>query len=77
MEVSIHEQSESDEVLKLISEPPVISGMTSVRSDKELRNGNIPAFACGPLKKERYINDKMEEELILFKQEVEKRFLET
>lgn len=39
-----------------------------------LSNGNIPAYACGPLKRERYINPKMEIELKNFKKEVEKRF---
>jgi hypothetical protein len=31
-------------------------------------------LACGPLKKPRYINDRMEEELGLFKEEIERRF---
>ncbi|CAI2359302.1 unnamed protein product [Moneuplotes crassus] len=39
-----------------------------------LSNGNIPAYAAGPLKRERYVNPKMESELINFKKQVEKRF---
>jgi hypothetical protein len=35
--------------------------------DNLLPNGNTPAYACGPLKKERYINPKIEQELIEFK----------
>ena len=41
---------------------------------KKLSNGNIAAFACEPLKRERYINPKMEVELVNFKAELEKRF---
>lgn len=32
-----------------------------------LSNGNIPAYAWGPLKRDRYINPKMEIELKNFK----------
>ena len=32
------------------------------------------AYACGPLKKPRYINEKIEKELLDFKQEVEDKF---
>ena len=39
-----------------------------------MTNGNIPAFACGPLTRERYINERMEIELKNFKFEVESRF---
>ena len=42
--------------------------------EKRLTNGNIPAYACGPLTKARYINPKMEQELLTFKTEVEERF---
>ena len=42
--------------------------------EKRLTNGNIPALACGPLSKPRYINPKMEQELLAFKSEVEERF---
>ena len=31
-------------------------------------NGNIVANACGPLKKPRYVNPKIEKELVEFKQ---------
>ena len=34
---------------------------------ERLSNGNIPAYAWGPLKRERYINPKMEVELVNFK----------
>lgn len=36
--------------------------------------GNIIAYACGPLKKPRYINPKIEKELVTFKKEVEVKF---
>ena len=36
--------------------------------------GNIIAFACGPLTKARYINPKIENELIDFKKEIEEKF---
>ncbi|CAI2387707.1 unnamed protein product [Moneuplotes crassus] len=39
-----------------------------------LSNGNIPAYTAGPLQRERYINPKMEAELVTFKKEVDKRF---
>ena len=42
-----------------------------------LPNGNTPAYACGPLTKERYINPKIETELVEFKQEIEEKFLES
>ena len=42
--------------------------------EKRLPNGNIPCFACGPLKKERYINPKIETELVEFKEEIEEKF---
>jgi hypothetical protein len=37
-------------------------------------NGNIIALACGPLKKPRYINPKIEKELVEFKKEIEEKF---
>jgi hypothetical protein len=40
----------------------------------KLPSGNIPAFACGPLTKERYINPKIEQELIDFKIEIRDKF---
>ena len=44
--------------------------------DKEQRTseGNIIALACGPLKKKRYINPKIELELVEFKKEIEDKF---
>ena len=42
--------------------------------EKRLTNGNIPALACGPLTRPRYVNPKMELELVAFKKEVEDRF---
>ena len=40
----------------------------------KLPNGNIPTFACGPLTKQRYINPKIEEELVEFKHEIEEKY---
>ena len=37
-------------------------------------NGNIIALACGPLKKPRYINPKIEKELVEFKREIDEKF---
>ena len=34
------------------------------QEEKVLPNGNTPAYACGPLTKERYVNPKIEEELV-------------
>ena len=42
--------------------------------EKRLPNGNIPCYACGPLKKERYVNPKIETELVEFKDEIEEKF---
>jgi hypothetical protein len=42
--------------------------------EKPLANGNTPAYACGPLTKERYINPKIEQELVDFKQEIEEKY---
>ena len=39
-----------------------------------LPNGNIASFACGPLRGQRYINPKIELELIEFKVEIEDKF---
>ena len=36
--------------------------------------GNIIALACGPLKRKRYINPKIEVELVDFKKEIEEKF---
>jgi len=37
-------------------------------------SGNIIGLACGPLKKARYINPKIETELVEFKKEIEEKF---
>lgn len=37
-------------------------------------NGNIIGLACGPLKNKRYINPKIEAELVDFKKEIEEKF---
>ena len=42
--------------------------------EPRLPSGNIPAFACGPLTRERYINPKIEQELVEFKVEIEEKF---
>ena len=42
--------------------------------DKRTSKGNIIAFACGPLRKKRYINPKIEVELNDFKKEIEEKF---
>lgn len=44
------------------------------RSMTPLANGMIPEYACGPLMKPRYINPKIEEELIEFKIEIEEKW---
>lgn len=48
----------------------------SLASDEVLneKNGNIIALACGPLKKARYVNPKIEKELVEFKKEIEEKF---
>lgn len=42
--------------------------------ERRAANGNYISFACGPLKRPRYINEKIEQELIEFKIEIEERF---
>ena len=42
--------------------------------EQRTSKGNIIALACGPLKKKRYINPKIELELIDFKKEIEEKF---
>ncbi|CAI2359137.1 unnamed protein product [Moneuplotes crassus] len=42
--------------------------------ENRLSNGYIAAYACGPLTRQRYINERMEIELANFKIEVKKRF---
>ena len=39
--------------------------------------GNIIALACGPLRRKRYINQKIELELVDFKKEIEEKFLKS
>lgn len=39
-----------------------------------MSNGYIIALACGPLKRQRYINSKIELELRDFKKEIEEKF---
>jgi len=38
------------------------------------KNGCDAVFACGPLNRQRYINPKLEKELVEFKREVEDKF---
>lgn len=42
--------------------------------ERKLSNGYYAAYACGPLKRNRYINERMEVELAHFKVEVKRRF---
>ena len=43
--------------------------------EKRTSKGNIIAYACGPLRKKgRYINPKIELELVDFKKEIEEKF---
>ncbi len=42
--------------------------------ERKNSQGNIIALACGPLTKQRYINHKIEDELIDFKIEIEEKF---
>jgi len=42
--------------------------------DQVTEKGNIIALACGPLKRKRYINPKIELELVDFKNEIEEKF---
>lgn len=42
--------------------------------EQRTSQGNIIALACGPLKRKRYINPKIELELIDFKKEIEEKF---
>ncbi len=44
------------------------------QSEERTPQGYIIALACGPLKKQRYINNKIEEELKDFKKEIEGKF---
>jgi hypothetical protein len=43
--------------------------------ERRAANGNYVAFACGPLiGRQRYINEKIEEELVEFKREIEEKY---
>lgn len=44
------------------------------QDEQRTSKGNIIALACGPLRKKRYINPKIELELIDFKKEIEEKF---
>ena len=48
--------------------------ITQKPTEQYASNGNIIAYACGPLKKQRYINPKIEAELVDFKKEIEDKF---
>jgi hypothetical protein len=45
-----------------------------IEKEEKTPEGSIIGYACGPLKKHRYINPKIELELIEFKKEVEGKF---
>ena len=42
--------------------------------EKRTSRGNIIALACGKLQRPRYINPKIETELVDFKKEIEEKF---
>ncbi len=42
--------------------------------ERRAANGNYVAYACGPLNRKRYINERIELELIDFKNEIEEKF---
>ena len=42
--------------------------------EQRASSGNIIGLACGPLTKQRYINPKIEAELVDFKKEIEEKF---
>ena len=42
--------------------------------ERRAANGNYVSYACGPLRRPRYINEKIEEELVEFKKEIEEKF---
>ena len=44
------------------------------QGEQRTSTGNIIALACGPLRKPRYINEKIEKELVEFKKEIEEKF---
>lgn len=45
-----------------------------METEERASNGYIIALACGPLKKQRYINPKIEVELADFKKEIEEKY---
>ena len=47
---------------------------TLLDGEQRASNGNIIALVCGPLRKKRYINPKIERELVDFKKEIEEKF---
>lgn len=47
---------------------------SSQMEEQRASNGNVIALACGPLKKQRYINPKIEVELNDFKKEINDKF---
>lgn len=49
-------------------------GRDAFSVERRAANGNYIAFACGPLKRPRYINERIEQELVEFKIEIEERF---
>ena len=42
--------------------------------ERRAANGNYVSYACGPLRRPRYINEKIELELVEFKKEIEEKF---
>lgn len=42
--------------------------------ERRVASGNYLGFACGPLRRPRYMNERIELELVEFKQEIEERF---
>lgn len=45
-----------------------------LEGERVTADGNIIALACGPLRKKRYINPKIEQELVEFKKEIEEKY---
>jgi hypothetical protein len=45
--------------------------------EKKTSRGNIIALACGKLQRPRYINPKIETELLDFKKEIEEKFIKS
>lgn len=52
----------------------MVSQYNQHNQEQRTSTGNIVALACGPLKRERYINQKIEQELVDFKKEIEEKF---